>query len=213
MLNTNIRPQFRDPSPRAQWRQALVSVAIVTAWLSLAVFATAQVPLSTPQVSAFLAATHHYAEMHRRLEQQVGQFDINTPIESINRMIRELATAIRAERQHAGQGDLFTPALTAELRMTIARALRQHGLTPDDVREATRVDRVDYSRVELRVNDAFPWVLGVSMFPCLLDALPTLPAELQYRIVGDDLLLIDVHASLVVDIMRSALAKDTSAER
>lgn len=151
--------------------------------------------------------------MHRRLEAEIGPLEINTPIESINRMIRELATAIRAERLHATQGELFSPALSAELRTTIARTLRAHGFSADDVRDSGRVDRVDYSRIELRVNDTFPWVLGVSMFPCLLEALPMLPPELQYRIVGDDLLLIDVHASLIVDVMRSALAQPTSWRR
>lgn len=198
-----------DPYTRAQWRKALVSVAILTAWLSLATLA-AQTPPATAPVATFVAATHDYALLHRRLEQQIGQFDINTPIESINRMIRELATAIRAERSRAVQGDFFTQALSAELRTAIARSLREHGFTADDVRDSTRVDRVDYSRVALRVNDTFPWVLGVSMFPCLLEALPALPPELQYRIVGDDLLLVDVHASLVVDVLRSALAPATS---
>ena len=43
------------------------------------------------------------------------------------------------------------------------------------------------------------------MFPCVIQALPELPPELQYRIVGTDLILIDVHASLIVDILPSAL--------
>jgi hypothetical protein len=43
------------------------------------------------------------------------------------------------------------------------------------------------------------------MFPCLIDALPPLPSELQYRMVGGDLVLIDVHASVVVDILTNVL--------
>jgi hypothetical protein len=37
------------------------------------------------------------------------------------------------------------------------------------------------------------------------DALPPLPSELQYRMVGGDLVLIDVHASVVVDILTNVL--------
>jgi hypothetical protein len=44
------------------------------------------------------------------------------------------------------------------------------------------------------------------MFPCVTGALPPLPTELQYRIVGDSLVPVDVHASLTVDILRNALA-------
>jgi hypothetical protein len=39
----------------------------------------------------------------------------------------------------------------------------------------------------------------------MIEALPPLPDELQYRIVGRDLVLVDVHANLVVDILREAL--------
>ena len=55
------------------------------------------------------------------------------------------------------------------------------------------------------VNGRFPWMRGAAMWPCIIDALPPLPDELQYRIVGRDLVLVDVHANLVVDILREAL--------
>jgi hypothetical protein len=44
------------------------------------------------------------------------------------------------------------------------------------------------------------------MHPAVLQALPPLPPELQYRMVGCDLVLIDVHADLIVDILPYALA-------
>jgi hypothetical protein len=43
------------------------------------------------------------------------------------------------------------------------------------------------------------------MWPFLLEALPHLPHELQYRMIGRDLVLVDTHADLVVDIMRNAI--------
>jgi hypothetical protein len=46
------------------------------------------------------------------------------------------------------------------------------------------------------------------MWPALLQALPPLPPELQYRIVDDDLVLIDLRASLVVDILDDVMAAD-----
>jgi hypothetical protein len=51
------------------------------------------------------------------------------------------------------------------------------------------------------------------MFPCVLAALPALPPELQYRIVGDALALIDVHAGLVVDVLPDALRAATTTFR
>jgi hypothetical protein len=38
-----------------------------------------------------------------------------------------------------------------------------------------------------------------------LDVLPELPEELEYRFAGRDLVLIDIHAELVVDVLRRAL--------
>jgi hypothetical protein len=156
-------------------------------------------------VRAFTAATRDYAQMHRRLEREIGPIEINTSIDQINSIIQQLAAAIRVERPGAKQGDFFTPALAPELRARINQALLADDFTAEDVIRAGRVDGIDYQRVALRVNGTFPWILGTAMFPCVIHALPELPPELQYRIVGTDLILIDVHASLIVDILPSAL--------
>jgi len=179
----------------------LAAILIAASALS----SSAQGAASEP-VRAFMAATRDYAQMHRRLEQQIGPIEITTSIDQINRIIQQLAAAIRAERPDAKQGDFFTPALARELRKSISDALLADDLTADDVITAGRAHGIDYDRVALRVNATFPWVLGTAMFPCVIEALPELPPELQYRIVGTDLILIDVHASLIVDILPSALA-------
>jgi hypothetical protein len=54
----------------------------------------------------------------------------------------------------------------------------------------------------------YDWRLGAWMWPALLQVLPPLPPDLQYRIVDDDLVLIDLRASLVVDILEDALEDD-----
>jgi len=163
----------------------------------------------TPAVRAFSVATRDYASMHRRLERQIGSIQINTPIESINRLMEELAVAIRAERPDAKQGDFFTRALAPELRARINHALAMNGFTADDVRQSERRDAIDVGAAVLRVNGTFPWALGAAMFPCVIAALPPLPPELQYRITGDALVLIDVHASLIVDLLPRALVETT----
>jgi signal transduction histidine kinase len=199
---TLIHPDDLTPR-RHRWPIGVVLAAILIA--ASAALSSAQGEVSEP-VGAFMTATHDYAQMHRRLEQPIGPIEITTSIDQINRMIEQLAAAIRAERADAKRGDLFTSALAHELRARINDALLAHDFTAADVVAAGRVDGIDYARVQLRVNGTFPWVLGAAMFPCVLEALPELPPELQYRIVGTDLVLIDVHASLIVDIMPSALA-------
>ena len=163
----------------------------------------------SPEVAAFTAATRQYVDMHRRLEQIVGPITLNSSIDSINQSMRALAAAIRAERVDAKQGDLFTPALARELRAAVGTALIEHDLSATAVRANELMAGIDPANARLRVNGTFPWVLGVSMFPCVIEALPELPSELQYRIVGSDLVLIDVHASLIVDILPGILVDMT----
>jgi hypothetical protein len=55
------------------------------------------------------------------------------------------------------------------------------------------------------VNKPFPWALGSAMTPQLIDILPALPNELQYRFAERSLVLVDTHADLVVDILPNAL--------
>jgi hypothetical protein len=57
----------------------------------------------------------------------------------------------------------------------------------------------------LGVDEPFPWGAQNLMPPTVLRALPALPDELEYRFVGRDLVLIDIHANLVVDILDAAV--------
>ena len=172
--------------------------------------ATAQPALpETEEVRQFVAATRDYASMHRRIEAAFGPLEINADINRVHSAVVQLAAAIRAERASAKLGDLFTPALGVELRWRIAEALAEHDYRAADIREAEAADGTDPSVVSLAVNGPFPWQNASAMFRCLLEALPELPPELQYRIVGNTLVLVDVHVSLIVDLLPSALQLDT----
>ena len=58
----------------------------------------------------------------------------------------------------------------------------------------------------LKANDVYPQKAPKqSMPPSLLMALPPLPKELDYRIVGRDLVLHDVDTDLVVDFIPGVL--------
>ena len=171
----------------------------------------AQAPTEpTPEVSTFLAATRDYAALHRRLEAAVGRIDVDSSVESINRSTEALAAAIRSERHDARQGDLFTPALAHELRARVDGALRENNFHPGQIHANEATEGIDPATVRLHVNDRFPWALASMMFPCVIAALPPLPPELQYRIVGDALLLIDVHAGVIVDVLPNVLADMTA---
>jgi hypothetical protein len=58
------------------------------------------------------------------------------------------------------------------------------------------------------VNDRYPDSIPRStMPPEVLQVLPKMPEELEYRFVGDNLIILDPHAHLVVDYVPAALPK------
>lgn len=83
------------------------------------------------------------ADAPRLLENALAPLDINSNPDTINRVVQEMAAAVRAVRPDARQGDLFTDTLGAELRRRIAAALASHGLTPGDVLTAEAVEGID----------------------------------------------------------------------
>jgi hypothetical protein len=119
-----------------------------------------------------------------------------------------LRRAICAVRPDAREGDVFAPA-AGELRRRVRYALRAHGI---EVRELL-LEMIDDTAEGARppaVNEPFSWALGNLMPAAIIDALPPLPDELQYRLVGGHLVLVDLHAGLVVDILRHALPVGTT---
>jgi len=116
----------------------------------------------------------------------------------------ELRSAIRKARADARPGGVFTPDAAPAFRRIIAATIVASGVDPDDLVERFNDDRTPGARPPA-VNKRYDWRLGAWMWPALLRELPRLPPELEYRIVDDDLVLIDLHASLVVDILKDAL--------
>jgi hypothetical protein len=110
-----------------------------------------------------------------------------------------LADGIRTARRDA-DARIFTGDLHPFFRELTEITLVEFGV---DVREllASFADEVAPGARKPRVNEKYDWGTAAMMPPCLLEAYPRLPAVLQYRFFGRDLLVIDVEAGLVVDIL------------
>ena len=115
-----------------------------------------------------------------------------------------LAMSLRAARPEARIGDIFTPEVAVAVRQRIQDALWQHRYSPADLM-LDITSEAPGAPAHLAVNERFDWAFGAAMPGCLIAALPTLPRELQYRFVGGDLVLVDIDARLIVDILRLAL--------
>src|SRR5439155_5999407 len=104
-------------------------------------------------------------------------------------------------------GDIFTP----EARPVIKRLLAAVFGGPDGKQlRASIMDEAQAapSAAKLTVNGRYPDIVPLtSVPPQVLQTLPKLTEDLEYRFVGDWLILLDTHAHVVADYIDNALPK------
>jgi hypothetical protein len=166
----------------------------------------AQTPASDDEaaVAAFEARVAAYVELHRRLEGPLPTLGISDDLDKVHAAMAALARQVRDARPNARQGDVFSPDVSRVFRARIGQCL-----CPDDLQEirAEQDEHLPRRVPPLRVNGTWPHDAPFSYVPPqLLAALPPLPVELQYRIIGRALVLWDHHADLIVDFIPGAFA-------
>lgn len=144
-----------------------------------------------------------YITLRRSVEQRAPGPRASNDLAEIQRAADAQAQAIRAARPRAKQGDIFTPRVAADFRRCIRAVLTVEGLRADQLVE--RQHDLPGRPIAPAVNGRFDWNLEAVMPAVLLAVLPPLPGELQYRFVERDLVLVDIVAGLVVDILPRAL--------
>jgi hypothetical protein len=180
------------------------NIAPFTAGLLLFATALGHAEPQTTPLHEFTIAVEAYTALHQRLEQDLPPLHVSEHVEDIFEASEALAAAIQTARQTAREGDIFAPKVAAYFRARIADALTARGSRPDELVSAM-LEEADAASPLPVINGRFPHGRGTIMWPCLLEALPRLPGELHYRMIGRDLLLIDTHADLIVDILRQAV--------
>ncbi|HEX5066076.1 MAG TPA: hypothetical protein VFY49_08180 [Myxococcota bacterium] len=132
--------------------------------------------------------------------------ETSSPVE-IGAREKLIANAIRAQRKTAKRGDVFDGAGAQIQALVLA-----------DWQERPYKERAalwkEIPRVEApAVNAPYPAAVPLATFPPLLLAqLPVLPEEIEYRFAGPHLILRDVEANLVVDVLPNVLS-DPGAPR
>jgi hypothetical protein len=155
---------------------------------------------------AFEERINQYVNLHRLLEGPLPPFRPARDLTPIQASMRGLALRIQLTRANAQQGDVITPEVGQMFRRHIATCL------PADQWAAILADNAEEDEdvslgppPTLRVNMEWPEQVPFGFVPPqLLAALPRLPAELQYRIIGNALVLWDHHANLIVDFLPGA---------
>lgn len=152
----------------------------------------------------FTKRAQAYLEIHEKAAAQLPRLSKEATPEEIDKHQRALARAIQRMRPHAKPGDIFTRDVRAYLRRQLAGVFAG----PEGRKlEATMLDE-NPRNVRLAVNDRYPDTVPLAtMPPQVLAALPKLPDELEYRFIGERLILLDVPAHLVVDFIEKALPR------
>lgn len=122
--------------------------------------------------------------------------------EAIAARSKQVADRIRARRAAAQQGAIFTPSVRAEFVRLIG--ITMQGKAAAQIRES--LANAEPVKLALKVNDAYPTNVPLqSTPPSLLENLPQLPKQLEYRIVGRALVLRDQDANIVIDFIPDAI--------
>jgi hypothetical protein len=120
----------------------------------------------------------------------------------------ELASAIKIARPFARQGDFFSPAVADIFRSTIAEALS--GVDSDAFFESLYAGDAVPAGLPPRVYDTYPEWATHDVPLVVLERLSLLPDELEYRLIGRTLVLWDIDADLILDVLPDAIPGLTS---
>lgn len=145
-----------------------------------------------------------YLAIHTNLRNEVPGPVPNSSARELNTASDMLANAIRRARPRGRQGDFFDADAT---RLIIER-LRAALKSPNAAAALAGIDDERPAAVRPQIYLRFPAENEMAtMPPSLLRALPPLPAELEYRLVREHLVLRDVKAAMILDYIPNAVPR------
>jgi hypothetical protein len=164
-------------------------------------------PKVNPDAAAmaeFKARVAKYVDLHKQLAKGDAAQKQSTDPSQIDAGRMALAARIQAARADAKHGDIFTPEVRVVFRRLLAPELK--GEDGRDAKEVIRDDAPAPGTVPFKVNAKYPDSQPLPSVPAqLLLTLPPLEGPLEYRVVGQHLLLLDTAAELIVDYILNAI--------
>ena len=180
----------------------------VAATLLLAVIAptaaSPQVVSVNPQAAAqleFQQRLNGYLKLREDLAQKLKPLSPTPNASELSARQESLAAALRAVRKGAKQGDMFTPAIAAQITKIVQDDF--HRRKPEAVK-ATLAEVPNVPRPI--INRTYPESAALPTIPpLLLKSLPLLPDNLQYRFYGAHVVLLDGDTQIIVDYIPNVL--------
>jgi hypothetical protein len=142
-----------------------------------------------------------YLKIHNEAETKVPNLKRTDDPKEISDREALLAKAIQTLRANAKIGEIFAP----EYQPYFIKIVQDDFATRSREARTAIIDELP-KNMKVDVNTVYPTTLALATFPAaLLRKLPDLPPELEYRLVGRSLILRDVKANLIVDILRDVV--------
>jgi hypothetical protein len=163
-------------------------------------------PLSAEDAKALATMNDRlkeYIALHTQLESTLPALSTDATPQQIDKNQRAFEVLLRSARASAKQGDIFTPEATPVIKRLLATVFG--GPDGQKLKHSIMDENVD---VTVSVNGRYPDSVPLaSVPPQVLQTLPKLSEDLEYRFIGDRLILLDTHAHVIVDFINKALPK------
>ena len=169
-----------------------------------AVYAGAQTPAPNPVGTTVLEFKTRIDEYVKLREQADNTAPVQKPTaeaSDIKNAQLALAERIGAARKTAKQGDILTPEITVLFRKLLHSEVKQEKGTHEQIKEDN-----PGAGVPFKINAQYPDKEPLSTVPAnVLETLPPLPKDIEYRFVNKHLILRDVRANLIIDYLLNAI--------
>ena len=162
----------------------------------------ARVNPNAATIKEFLKRVDGYVALHKKQEGTLPELPKQTTPQQIDAHERALARLIQDARKDAKPGDLLFPAMQRLVRTL----LRPFFTGKDGLQIKSEILDNEYKGdVKLAMNGRYPDEVPISTVPPqVLQALPKLPEEIEYRFIQRNLILFDPHAHVIADFMERA---------
>ncbi len=201
------RPHHLPPSaPLSDLLRTLAFCAIALLWGSTIPdesFAGLQTPVNrdAATLDALAKRVGDYTVLHNKVSATLPRVPDKATPAQLDDYQRALGRLVIQARRGAKRGDVFTPDAAALLRRLLAPIFK--GPEGAEIRAAI-ID--EPHPVIPTVNARYPDDVALStMPPDVLKVLPPLSEGLEFRFVGRHLILLDVKAHLIVDVVDNAM--------
>jgi hypothetical protein len=178
---------------------AIVLTAILNASAASALLQHPAVNHDAQLIADFKARVDKYVELRKKADDSAPPLKKTNDPAKITDAEQGLVERIGAARSGAKQGDIFTPEIAAYFRRLLRPETKEPG-----AKAIMKEDKP--TAVSFKINGPYPDKQPlVTVPPTMLQALPPLPKDIEYRFVDKHMILRDVRANSIIDYIPDAI--------